>query len=472
MTIEEMKEKRIVALEAAKAITDLAKNEDRDLTEAEADQVDEHLDLAENLAAKIEAADVEAKRQTRLDAGLASLDAPAQRWSSPDPIGGSMIDEPAPLVAVPASVPRFGRVQHFSGATQAEAELKAYKFGMWVCAANGNARAQQFCRDAGMPLVGATITDKGELAINTEGSNSGGGYLVQDEFENDIVRLVETYGVCRRNMRQSPMTSDTKSRPRRTGGLTAYHVGENAAGTESNITTDRINLVAKKIMALTTMSSELSEDAAISIGDLLLKEIALAFAYTEDNDGFNGDGTSTYGSIVGLISKLTAATAGLITGASGTDASWAGITLANHNSLLGLLAEYVTAPKWYCSNTYWGSVMQKLAMAAGGNSVVDIVSGKPQKMFMGYPVETVAVMPKSASTAEIVCAFGDLSMAADFGLRRGVTIKFSEDATIGGTNMFESDDVAVKGTERFDVNVHDVGDTSNAGPIVGLLTAS
>lgn len=93
-------------------------------------------------------------------------------------------------------------------------------------------------------------------------------------------------------------------------------------------------------------------------------------------------------------------------------------------------------------------------------------------MFRGYPVETVQVMPKSASAAGIVCLFGDLSLAADFGAGRGVTVKFSEDATVGSTNMFESDDVAVKGTERFDINVHDVGDSSNAGPIVGLLTAS
>ena len=37
---------------------------------------------------------------------------------------------------------------------------------------------------------------------------------------------------------------------------------------------------------------------------------------------------------------------------------------------------------------------------------------------------------------------------------------------------FAEDQIAIKGTERIDVVVHDIGDTSNAGPVVGLITAS
>jgi len=32
--------------------------------------------------------------------------------------------------------------------------------------------------------------------------------------------------------------------------------------------------------------------------------------------------------------------------------------------------------------------------------------------------------------------------------------------------------LAIRGTDRFDINVHDVGNTSAAGPIVGLITAA
>jgi len=466
--LQELKAKRVAALEAAKAIADKAMAEGKDMTEEQAGQVDTLLASAETLAVEIKQAEKVEERSARLSAGLDSLHVATPRSQLPTP--GADFGAVSPEPFIPANVIRGGKLVAFAGESRAQAELKAFRFGMWTLAACGNRRAQAFCINSGLPV--AAVTNKGELAIATEGDNATGGYLVPAEFDADLVRLVESYGVIRANARNVPMIRETMSRPRRTGGLTAYFVGENTAGTESTIAMDRINLTLKKVMALTTMSSELSEDSAISIGDLLMKEIATAFAYLEDNCGFNGDGTSPYGSITGLVSKITAATAGLATAASGSATDWSKITLAKMNEMVGLLPRYAATPKWYCSHGFWGACMQYLVAAAGGNTSANIVNDKPQLVFQGYQVEVVQVMPKSATAATIACMFGDLSMAVDFGAGRGVTIKFSEDATVGSTNMFESDDIAVKGTERFDINVHDVGDTTNPGPVVGLLTAS
>jgi hypothetical protein len=41
-----------------------------------------------------------------------------------------------------------------------------------------------------------------------------------------------------------------------------------------------------------------------------------------------------------------------------------------------------------------------------------------------------------------------------------VTIKRSDH------RYFENDQIGLLGTERFDINNHDLGDTSNAGPLV------
>jgi hypothetical protein len=62
--------------------------------------------------------------------------------------------------------------------------------------------------------------------------------------------------------------------------------------------------------------------------------------------------------------------------------------------------------------------------------------------------------------------FGDLSLAADFGNRRATTIAMSEHSE------FDTDEIGVRGTERFDINNHSVGDTTNPGPVVGLVMAS
>jgi HK97 family phage major capsid protein len=52
------------------------------------------------------------------------------------------------------------------------------------------------------------------------------------------------------------------------------------------------------------MSTEIAEDAVIAIADWLVGEIAYAFASKEDDCGFNGDGTSTYGGMRGISADL------------------------------------------------------------------------------------------------------------------------------------------------------------------------
>jgi len=55
------------------------------------------------------------------------------------------------------------------------------------------------------------------------------------------------------------------------------------------------------------------------------------------------------------------------------------------------------------------------------------------------------------------------------GDRRGVTIGMSTEGTVGSDNLFEQDCSAIRGTTRFDINVHDVGTATVAGPVVALI---
>ncbi len=60
--------------------------------------------------------------------------------------------------------------------------------------------------------------------------------------------------------------------------------------------------------------------------------------------------------------------------------------------------------------------------------------------------------------------FGDISQGCTMGDRRQTTIQTSDSAF----DVFEKDEIAIRGTERFDIQCHDVGDGSNAGSVVGL----
>lgn len=454
-TRKELHDLRADTANQAEALVKKAEAEDRDLTLEESGKYDELLAKVDQLSKRLKrATDVEAFGQVDM-----RIVPPA------DPIDPHL--DPAPR-RESAKPKRYGALKHFSGP---DADERAFRAGQFYLACIGRPSAKRWLEQQGI-----------ELRVQQENVNTTGGYLVPDQIDTDLIDLREKYGIFRQYARRAPMTSDTCVRPRRTAGLTAYFVGENATGTESTKTWDQVTLVAKKMMIVSTITNELNEDAIINVGDDLSGEIAWAFANKEDECGFNGDGTSTYGGIIGARMAFTnlGATIAYIAGltvASGN--AYSEITLADFNNTMSKLPAYADTPncRWFVHKTFWHSVMEMRAAAAGGNTMGDIAAGIPAR-FLGYEVVKTQVMPKVEANSQVCAIFGDLALAADFGDRRSTTIAFSDSATVGSTNVFTADTIAVRGTERFDIVVHDVGNynataTSRvSGPIVGMITAA
>lgn len=374
-------------------------------------------------------------------------------------------------------ISRHAKVKSFKGEG---AEERAHRFGMFMLAGPlGRAidspiiqRAREFCRNNGIALTRA----------HTESVNEDGGFNVPTEFGNDMIDLREEYGVFRPNTKVVPMTSDTKTQPRRTGGLTAYAVGETKAITESKKGWDRVSLVAKKWGVLAKYSTELSEDSVLSIGDDLFSEIGYAFAQKEDECGFNADGSSTYHGIVGVRAKLRTlhATIANIAGLSVASGNlFSEFTLADFLRVKGLLPAYVykrTTPKWYCHQTFYTQVMEALSLAAGGVTAAEIIRGATSGLptFLGQPVEITQAMPNTDANSQIPVLYGGLSLASMLGDRRDVALSMTD----SNDTDFEQDLMSIKGTTRFDINVHDVGNASATanqrvpGPVVGLISAA
>src|SRR5262249_1961909 len=122
---------------------------------------------------------------------------------------------------------------------------------------------------------------------------------------------------------------------------------------------------------------------------------------------------------------------------------------------------------------FYFTVMQKLELAAGGAEAREVIAGdrRPRPLFLGYPCEFSQVFPGVTATGTVHVLLGNYMLAASFGDRQQDSVAFSEHATIGGENVFERNQIAVRGVERVDINVHDVGDATNPGPIVALKTA-
>lgn len=353
------------------------------------------------------------------------------------------------------------------------AEERALRAGHFMRAALYEDEAsRQFCREHGIVLKRA----------QSESDNESGGFLVPTEFENVLIDLRLEYGVFRRNANVVPMSSLRKERPRRKGGLKAYPIGARGSNrrlTESKKGWDLVGLDAKKWGVLAKYEEELSDDSVIAMADDLAGEIAYAFTSVEDECGFLGDGSSDFHGITGLIPKLQglSGTVGQIAGiqvASGNQ--WSEIVLLDILGLVGKLPSFARKSgqvKWYCSNEFWATVLCRIALLLGGSAVAE-VQNEITPVFLGKPVEITEVMPHTEANSQVPLLYGNLAQAAMFGDRRGVTIKMTD----SNDTDFEEDLMAIKGTERFDVNVHDVGNADasaakrQAGPVVALQTAA
>jgi HK97 family phage major capsid protein len=211
------------------------------------------------------------------------------------------------------------------------------------------------------------------------------------------------------------------------------------------------------------MSSEINEDAVINLADDLAAEIAYAFSNAEDTNGFNGDGTSTYGGIWGATVKINDGNhaASIHTAATNND-SFGEFTLTDFHGVVGKLPLYARMnAKWYISAAGFANSMERLAYAGGGNTTSHITGGTGLA-FLGYPVVLSQVLNTSLvgtpASGTIACLFGDLRLSTAFGSRRGVTVAMSEH------RYFDTDQIGIRGTQRVDINNHSLG------PLIALKT--
>lgn len=440
----------ISALQAkVKAIVTIATEEQRELTDEETKELDSIQGTGDS-AGQIDAVNKQLERAIKLETMIANMSKPNHSHLVGTIDAGRQSDDTNVLanVKIPAKARRPFNSKVF------DSEEAAYASGQWVLATIGkNNRSRQWCFDHGI------------LNAQSEGINTAGGFLVPDFFETSIIRIVEQYGVFRRNSYVYPMGSDTVKVPRRTSGYTVYYVGENTAITASDMAFSQVNLVARKPSVLTQVSSELNEDEVVGLATLMTQEFGYALALAEDQAGFLGDGTSTYGGIVGLKNALLA---GSIADADTGDTTFATLDLNDFHRCKGLLPAYAgLQPKWYISQQGFALSMEQLAVAAGGTTPVNIAAGM-QPMFLGSPVVFTQVLPTTsgAQTSTIVAYYGDLAMATTMGVRRQMRIDSDS------SYYFNQDAIAVRCTERYDINIHETGTATVAGPIVALKTAA
>jgi len=123
-----------------------------------------------------------------------------------------------------------------------------------------------------------------------EADDSAGGYLVPEEFAARVYELIQTKAVVLSDLEQVQMAHEVMYIPKTTGGTTAYWVAETGTITASEMAFGRITLTAKKVASLVQASTEVLEDANVSVANMIVDQMARDLAIKIDGEIFNGTG--------------------------------------------------------------------------------------------------------------------------------------------------------------------------------------
>jgi len=352
------------------------------------------------------------------------------------------------------------RVRAFTGPG---AEFKAEKVGHFFRSLAGREDSRQWCISHGMVL---------EKATGESGSNQAGGFLAPVDFDNAVVAVRDTVGAFR-NAEVRLTRSVNQLRPRRVGALTANFVAEGASIPESSFQLDALEPSLKKLAILARSSVELFEDSAADLGEFLASEIGFALATTEDDCGFNGDGTSTYSKIVGLGTKLVG-TKGAIGAASGHNTFLTLDSTDIANLMAGVIAAAIPGARWYISAIGYAQTFCRLAGSSGALVSSTRPDGTIEANYLGFPVSFSAKLPNSTSSlaTKPMIFFGDLRQSSVLVERNAATI-----VAMSYERAMDADQVLVRATRREDIINHlgsGTSDTSAATtyPPVAMLTGT
>jgi HK97 family phage major capsid protein len=434
-TLQDIRDEIVELQDEAQAVINVAETEDRDLSADEKSRVDSILNtIGEN-----------GERPSGLRADesrLEKLETEKKRIALARNVSTSV---PAPAQIVNVKPPQYrGNLRAFKGQ---DAVKNAYHAGMWLKATlTGDSEAKRI------------VADYGINNVQTEGTNSAGGFTVADPLSSAILDVREDSGVSRQICDVVQMPSDTLAVPKRSAGLTVYYPGESGAITASDMTFAQVSLSAVKRGTLTQISNELLRDSVVNIADRVASEAGLALALKEDNELIQDDGTGSSG-VTGILSSMHADQKHTL---DSGEVAWSAFALSDLHSIVGKLpAKYHPGAVWLMRRDFYSQVVQKLMYAAGGNTTANIGGATVDALFGKRIYFTDQMDAEAADKCAVL--FGDFTNSVIIGSRDQVDIATSSDYA------FNQDVLTLRSTVRYDIAVHDAG---SGGGLVGAFTAA
>lgn len=183
----------------------------------------------------------------------------------------------------------------------------------------GNAEAKNAMEARRQAVIKAGLEVK--TNANNEGANAEGGYLVQPEYQWDIIKLARNKSYALQLARVVNMISNVQYVPTElTHGAVTWET-EGATKTPSEPTFNQIKLTAYKAFCLARITNEELADTSVDIVGMITEQFAYATAQDIDNQWLNGNGVPWSGLLSTITTSVILATTGSISGIVFTDLS-------------------------------------------------------------------------------------------------------------------------------------------------------
>lgn len=233
--------------------------------------------------------------------------------------------------------------------------------------------------------------------IMQESIDADGGFLVPEEFENQIVMALEENNVIR-SIAKTITTAAERKIPIAATHSVAQWTPENGAYTESNPTFGQKTIDAFKLTDLVKVSTELLQDSMFNLESYISSEFARAFGVAEEQAFCTGTGT---GQPTGIFTE-NGGEVGL------TLTSTTNITCDNIIELVHSLKSPYRRNAVFLMNDSTISMLRKLKDTNGAYLwQPSLQAGQPDRL-LGYPLYTSPYVPVVKAEAMPI-AFGDFS---------------------------------------------------------------
>jgi HK97 family phage major capsid protein len=153
-------------------------------------------------------------------------------------------------------------------------------------------------------------------AIN-ETTDEEGGYFVPEEQAKFFLELVQQTNTAIPLCRSLRMATNVLNVPTVDAGNTAYWPAELETITSSDITTGQITLTARKVAAITEISTEVMEDSTPEIAGIVNEQLAKDVAIEVDKAIYNGGTAGYVSTIKGFRDRATYTNINTVNASSG-----------------------------------------------------------------------------------------------------------------------------------------------------------